>query len=299
MSRNGWRSIGVSAVVLAAATVGASAVSGSFAQSAQPAATVVAPSLHGYDAHTEPSAKSKVNFSAPGVVAEVMVKEGDPVKKGQTLIKLDDRADLQLLKSLKLEGDSDAKVKASEADLKQKRVELEKAQKNLEGGGGNELEVENAKVAVVIREYQVEVEKMTREQKQLEAARQAVKVEQMTLTAPFDGIVDKIDLKIGETPETQRFAVQVVSNAPVWVNVYLPSSVALNLKLGDSLDVKYKDLNKTVAGKVIKLSPVADAASETREVRLELANPEGLPSGLGVTVMAQEAGGGDKSTAAR
>lgn len=247
--------------------------------------------VRGYEAHTEPSQRSRLNFAAPGVVAEVMVREGQAVKKGDPLIRLDDRADRFILEALELEGRSDLRVRAAKADLEQKRVELERKLRAEPEGGASRLEVEEAKVNVLIREIQVEVEEMSRRQKELEALRQGVKVEQMTLTAPFDGVVEKIDLKVGETPEVQRFALTLVDNSKVWVNVYLPTSLALRLKVGDELEVRYKDVEKAVRGRVILLSPVADAASQTRLVRLELPNEGGLPSGLGVTVMAGSAAG--------
>lgn len=252
--------------------------------------------MRGYEGHTEPSIRSRVNFAAQGVVLDVIVKEGDVVKKGDVLIRLDDRADRHLFEALEMEGKSELKINAAQADLEQKRVELERKVKSRPEGGSSMLEVEEAKVNVLIREIQVDVEKMTRRQKELEALRQGVRVEQMTLTAPFDGVVEKIDLKPGETPEVQRFALTLVDNTPVWVNVFLPTRVTLKLKVGDELEVRYKDTDEVTKGRVIMLSPVADAGSEQRLVRLELPNEKELPSGLGVTVMAEVGG---KSTAAR
>jgi multidrug efflux system membrane fusion protein len=238
-----------------------------------------------YDAHTEPSRRSKVNFAAPGVVAQVIVKEGDAVKEGQPLIRLDDRGDKHLLDSLELEAKSDLKIQAAQADLKQKKVELERKRKSFEGGGATQTEVDEAEINVLIKDLTVQVEELTRKQKELEAKRQSVKVEQMTVRAPFDGVVEKIDLSEGETPDAQKPAIYVVKNDVLWVNVNLPTSLALKLKMGDELDVRYKDLDQTVKGKVIFLSPFADAASETRIVRLELSNAGNLPAGLSVAVL--------------
>ncbi|MFN4242855.1 MAG: efflux RND transporter periplasmic adaptor subunit [Tepidisphaerales bacterium] len=246
--------------------------------------------VRGYEAHTEPSQRSRMNFAAGGVVAEVLVKEGDAVRRGQPLIRLDDRADRFVLEALELEGRSDLRIRAAQADLDQKRVELERKVVALPEGGASRLEVEEARVAVLIREIQVQVEELSRRQKELEAQRQAVKVEQMTLTAPFDGVVEKVDLKVGETPEAQRSAVVLVDNSKLWVNVFLPTSVTLGLRPGDALEVRYKDVDERATGKVMFLSPVADAASQTRLVRLELENTAGLPSGLGVLVMAPDGG---------
>lgn len=238
-----------------------------------------------YEAHTEPSKRSKLNFAAPGIVTEVLVKEGDTVKQGQALLKLDERADKHLLESLAMEGKSTLKIEAAEADLSQKKVELDRKLKSFEAGGVTQTEVDEAKINLLIREIQVKVESMTRRQKELEADRQAVRVEQMTVAAPFDGIVERIDLKVGETPDQQRPALYIVKNDMLHVTVPLPTGVALRLKMGDVLDVKYRDIEETVKGKVTFLSPFADAASETLLVRLELANPKGLPAGLGVSVL--------------
>lgn len=252
------------------------------------ASAQVSPSAGSFEAHTEPSKRSKVNFAFPGAVAQVLVKEGDSVKEGANLIKLDDRADVHALNALKLEGDSTLKVEAAKADLAQKKVELDRKLKGNENipGTYSDLEVEEAKVAVLIREIQVQVEEMTRKQKSLEADRQAVKVDQMTLKAPFDGLVEKIELQLGETPDQQRAAVYVVKNDVLHINVDLPTSLALKLKLGDDLLVKYKDTGETVKGKVTFRSPVADAPSETLRIRLEVANSNGLPAGLVVQVFA-------------
>lgn len=275
-------------VVLATVAVGVPSIHSALGQ-AKPASDSVSKAqasyAASYDAHTEPSRRSKVNFSAPGVVAQVLVKEGDTVKEGQPLIRLDDRADKHLYESLELEAKSDLKVRAAEADLKQKRVELERKKKSFEGGGATQTEVDEAEINVLIKELTVEVEKLTNQQKALEAKRQGVKLEQMTVTAPFDGLIEKIDLSEGETPDAQKPAVFVVKNDQLWVNVNLPTSLALKLKMGDELEVKYKDLDQTVKGKVIFLSPFADAASETRVVRLEIGNPGNLPAGLSVAVL--------------
>jgi RND family efflux transporter MFP subunit len=250
-----------------------------------------------FDAHTEPSARSEANFSAPGVVAEVLVKAGEVVKKGQPMVRLDDRGDRKLLESLELEAKSTLKIEASKADLAQKRLELAQKEQQLGDGGASKLEVEELKVAVLIREFQVQIEELTHQQKILEADRQRVRVEQMTLSAPIDGVVERVDLDPGETPDMQRPAFAVVNNSPLWINVFLPTSVTIKFKKGDNLNVTYKDTGEAVKGKVIFLSPVADAASESRLVRLELANPNDLPSGLAVQV--EVPGVAAKPTAAR
>jgi multidrug resistance efflux pump len=111
-------------------------------------------------------------------------------------------------------------------------------------------------------------------------------LEQMTISAPFDGVVEKVDIHPGETPDPNRHSsIFVVKNDILWVNAYLPTAVTLKLKVGDELDVRYKDTSDVVKGKVIFLSPRADAASEQRRVKLEIANTGLMPSGQTVNVV--------------
>ncbi len=235
-------------------------------------------------AYTEPSERSKMNFTFPGVVAEVLVKEGDVVKAGDVLIGLDRRIEQTLLEALRLEAESTFKIDAARADLEQRKVELARKEKTLAGGGMNKSEVEEAELAVKLRQAQLDLEIEQAALKKLEAARQQIKIEMMQLAAPFDGIVERIDLREGEIAEESKPAVFVVRNDPLWVNANLPTAQAAALQVGDSLDVTYVDVGQTVSGKVIFLSPVADAASDTRRVKLEVPNPEGRPSGLNVSV---------------
>jgi RND family efflux transporter MFP subunit len=241
------------------------------------------PAQTSFEAHTDPSRRAKVMFVAPGVVADVAVKDGQAVKQGQVLARLDDRGEKSYLDSLQLEATSTHKVDAAKADLEAKRVELKRKEDLFANHAASQSELDEATVNVKIREIQVGLEEMTREQKRLEADKQAVKVQQMTLVAPFDGIVEKIDFEVGEIPDQQK-AISIVKNDALWVDVYMPTGVALRLRDGDELPVKYKDTGEETKGKVILLSPVADAASETRLVRIEVPNPAGLPSGLAVSV---------------
>lgn len=238
-----------------------------------------------FDTHTEPSRQAKVSFAQSGVVSQVFVKDGDPVKAGDPLAKLDDRGEIAALDSMELEAKSNHKIEAAQADLEEKKVLLERIKDMFAHDAAGRSELDEATVNVKIREIQVSLEETTQKQKVKDAEHQAVKVEQMTIRAPFDGVIQKIDFEVGEIPDAQQQkSVTVVKNDSVWINVFIPTATALKLKLGDSLAVRYKDSGEEAKGKVIHLAPVADAASDTRLVRVEVPNPKGLPAGLAVTV---------------
>jgi hypothetical protein len=75
----------------------------------------------------------------------------------------------------------------------------------------------------------------------------------------------------------------VVQNNPLKVEVQVPALASLQMKLGDKLRVSY-DKQAWREAAVSFMSPQADAGSGMRLIHLELANPNGEPSGLPVFV---------------
>jgi multidrug resistance efflux pump len=115
-----------------------------------------------------------------------------------------------------------------------------------------------------------------------------VKVVQKKLLAPISGIVSKVELHPGEgTDLTKPAGIQIVQNDPLWVEVDIPWQKADALRMGQTLDVRYTDpadRGEWMQAKVIAMSPIADAASNQRPVRLELPNKNLRESGLQVQV---------------
>ena len=106
------------------------------------------------------------------------------------------------------------------------------------------------------------------------------------IKAPFDGVVSKLDTHVGEvaTNQADKPAFKVVRNDPLWVDAHLPAAVTARLKKGQTLQVRYVAEDKWTPAEVLYLSPQVRAGSQTRMVRLQMANPEDRPSGLEVYV---------------
>ncbi len=77
---------------------------------------------------------------------------------------------------------------------------------------------------------------------------------------------------------------RIVATDPLWIDVPTPTgqTLTLGLKPGDKawvlLDLPGQP--KVWVGKVIEVGAAADPASNTRRVRVELANPNDWPSGM-------------------
>ncbi len=238
---------------------------------------------------SRPSQERKLTFNAPGLVKEALVKDGDVVKAGQPLLQLDDEFDRKELDRLKLEAESDARIDANTADMDAKKVILDRKLKTLQEGGANQSEVDEAKLNVTVAEKQVQLAHMTQDQAKLDAAKQAIKLSRMTLKAPADGIVEKVNTQPGEwaDPQGRDGAISFVQNDPIYIEVKeLTTRQVSMLKPGEKLKVRYSD-DKEDAWKdaeIFFFAPVSDASSGTRMIKLKLTNAQNRDSGLQMMV---------------
>ena len=88
----------------------------------------------------------------------------------------------------------------------------------------------------------------------------------------------------GESVEQQTKVIRVVSIDPLWIEVPVPLETARTLKLGNTARVKFADLKDAQQGKITHIAAVADAASDTLQVRLEVPNSALRPAGERVRV---------------
>ena len=233
---------------------------------------------------TVPSIHTKLALPQFGQVMERPVKEGDHVKKGQVLLRQDDRQERALLEALRLEAESTVRIEAAEADLKIKQVQHKRYEELARNGNASPTELEEYWVKVIYADAQVKIARLENDKHKQEFERQKFKVDQMTLKSEFDGIVETIDVQVGEVTDPQKPVMTVVKNDPLWVELFLPTSQAGKLKVGQQLEVSYVGANQFQPAKVIYRSPFADPSSDTQKIRLEMPNPQGVDSGLQVLV---------------
>lgn len=235
---------------------------------------------------TPKNAQLKLSFDAPGVVMNVGVVEGQPVKKGQLLAEQDDRQDVAALESMKLDAASMAQINFSVTQYGVKKVQLARKIKMLSENVASKSEVEEARLDADKATAEIDLAKLAHQQKQLDVKKQQFKIDDEKILSPIDGIVQKVNIGPGEmaNPQDPGGSIVVVNNNPLWAEMHMDAQRALKLKVGQTLEVQYPDQKKWQPAKVIFLDPEVDAASDTRLVRLQMPNPDGMPSGMQVKV---------------
>ncbi|MEQ1860172.1 MAG: efflux RND transporter periplasmic adaptor subunit [Chthoniobacteraceae bacterium] len=206
----------------------------------------VEPPVIGY---TEPYRIITVSAAETGVIAELPVKEGDIVKAGQVLAKLNNEvfaAELEI-----------AQAEASLAATRNERItELSRT------GKSTPEEVERARTEQAIKNAQVR--------------RISAQIENRTMRSPVDGIVTEIKRDPSEAVSpTQPQVLTVVQIDKLVVNFFLPPARASKLKAGASATLDLLDTPGKLAATVEFVSPVTDAASGTVRVKFVIENADG------------------------
>jgi RND family efflux transporter MFP subunit len=235
---------------------------------------------------TRPSEDVVLDFSSPGLIIEVNVKEGDAIKKGQVLAKQDVTVEAANKAMYAIEADSAVEEEYAQKDLELKKVKFQKTEGLFKQKNATYLEVEEARLEVERADASVKLARQKRAVSAAQAATEQAKIDLKQIKAPFDGVVSKLDTHVGEVANSQadRSAIKVVRNDPLWVDAHLPAAVTARLKKGQQLQVRYAAEDKWMPAEVLFLQPKVSPGSQTRMVRLQLANAEDRPAGLEVYV---------------
>jgi membrane fusion protein (multidrug efflux system) len=235
---------------------------------------------------TNPSADIILSFVQPGRITEVNIKEGQWVRAGQVLVQQDDSVEKIQLAQLKARSENTIQIEAREASLAQKRVDLKKLEKAATQKAATELEVEHAKLEVKVAELSLQLATFEHEQAKRKYNELKVQVEKMALKSPIDGNIEKIHVETGESVNALVDVVRVVKTDPLWIDVPVPLNKANTLRSGKTVQVRFPEPDReSFEGKIIYIAAVADAASGTLRVRIEVPNKSNRPAGEHIEVI--------------
>ena len=196
-------------------------------------------------------AKNNVQVSpkSGGVVTAVYVKEGDYVKAGQRIAQVDD----QLLR----ESVSELKTQLSLANtVFEKQEALWKQQI------GTEIQYLQAKN---------NKESLERRMSTLNA-----QIGQSTVTAPIAGVVDQVNVKIGQSAAPGMGLVRVVNLSQLKVVAKVADSYAGSVRKGDAITVEFPDLQRTLNSHISFVATTVDPLSRTFTIEAPLPSDNAL-----------------------
>jgi len=203
-----------------------------------------------------------INPQVEGHVTSIDVKSGDHVKAGDALLQIDP------LKQEATVSSQDAARASQEAAVRLAKVNLERAQNLLAAGVISKMDFDNAQT-----NYDSAVAQLKSLEQQVQ--QQKVELRYYRVSAPMDGIVGDIPVRVGDRVTVSTLLTTVDEPGALEAYVYVPASRAKELRLG--LPVKLLDENGAVRAEtqVTFISPQVDPDTQTVLAKAAVGNTKG------------------------
>jgi RND family efflux transporter MFP subunit len=224
---------------------------------------------------TAPSEEIDLAFPEVGIIAEIAVEEGDVVTKGQLLAALDSSIHEAQAKVARIKAESSAAVSSAEAEYSMREHRLAQL-RQIGAAHTNPDEVARAEVEQVtaLSHFQLAQEEAAQAKLALETLE--VEIERRQLRSPIDGVVTRIFRDVAESVGgVETLVMTVVNLDELDLVVHVATELAEQLHEGDEVMVERSgtlSASGLSSARVVFISPVVDASSSTRRVRLGLDN---------------------------
>lgn len=183
-----------------------------------------------------------------GILTNVYVKEGQKVKKGQLLAKIDDGGLSQQLAQLKIQ-----------ADLA--RTTFERQKRLWDQNIGSEIQYLQAK-----SNYEAQQKAVSQLQQQV--AKTSVK-------APFSGTIDDVITEQGSVVAAgQSQLMRIVNLDDMYIETDVPESYVTDVTKGKEVVVEIPVLNKTITTEVRQAGDFINPANRTFKIEVPLSNKD-------------------------
>jgi multidrug efflux system membrane fusion protein len=203
--------------------------------------------------NSEPARMVEMGTESEGRVEEIYAPRGQQLKAGDPILRLDLR-------------DRQARVNQSKASVREHQTRYD-AQQTLKSDGY----ASDSQIAETLAKLETARAELTRAQLDLE---------NMTIRAPFDGVLQERDVELGDFVRAGDKIGTFVDNTTVIITASVAEGDASNVKAGDTATAKLVT-GQNVSGQIRYVSAVADRETRTFMVELEVPNPDGsLPAGV-------------------
>jgi HlyD family secretion protein len=244
-------------------------------------------------------------FNEQERIARVLVEEGDRVTAGQVLARLQTHrleaqireAEAQIAAQKEVVKRFEvgtrwqeieqvrAEVAATEAKVRNSRLNFERIKKTSGAGATSEQALDNARAQLDVDQAQLKVkekalnlalegprkEDIAAARNHLEALKASlsllkIRLSDMTLTSPAAGVIQNRNLEPGEMASPDRPVVTLALTDPKWVRAYVPEPDLGRIKLGMTAKILSDSFpNQIFDGWIGFISPVAEFTPKTVE----------------------------------
>ena len=193
-----------------------------------------------------------IEAKVSGRITSLPVVLGQVVKEGDLLVALATQ-------------EIQARLEQAEAALRQAEIDSQRVGKLRQGGAATQSEVDS----VTYRHQSA----------QAAVAEAKALLAYARITAPIGGVVARKDADVGDLAMPGRPLLRLEDPTHLRLEAEVPGSVLARLKPGDTLAVRVDAVGAQIQGKVAEIAPVADPATRSVRVKLDLPETPGLLPG--------------------
>ncbi|WP_020652614.1 efflux RND transporter periplasmic adaptor subunit [Massilia niastensis] len=208
----------------------------------------------------QPERRADLRAEVSAIVLQVLKENGEPVKRGDVLVRLDETAIRDTLLS------AEESVRAATQALDQANRQLERL-KTLRASGMTSVKaLDDAEVS-----RNAALSELSAARSRAASARQ--QLARTVVRAPFDGIVSERKVSAGDTANIGKELVKVIDPNSMRFEGRVPADSIATVKVGQKVNFRVNGYGaEQFAGSIKRIDPAANPVTRQVEVLVEFAN---------------------------
>ncbi len=218
--------------------------------------------------------RSNISAQESGLVDRILVNEGSLIAEGEVILTLDNRRLNAQVRQAEAElANAQALVTQHEAELKLARFNHEREQGVYQRGASTDQELNERATQVQVSEAQLAAAQRTVERIERELEHLSIRVDDLTVRAPFDAQVVARHIEPGEWIDPGQSVVTLVSTGLIEARIEVPERYAPTVMQDPgSIFVALSNDGRTIESVNVRPIPQVDPRARTFQVIVTLQN---------------------------
>ena len=208
-----------------------------------------------------------IKARVPGELQGLTVREGDLVKAGQVVARVDATEYASRVKQAQEQADS----ARAQIDIAQRQYDNNRALVQQGFISKTALDTSSSNLVAAQANHKAAMASV-------DVARKSV--EDTVLRSPISGIVSQRLAQPGERIGVDARVLEIVDLSRIELEAAISASDSVDVSIGQEAQLQIEGASQTLAARVVRINPSAQAGSRSVLVYLSIANPAGLRQGL-------------------
>jgi RND family efflux transporter MFP subunit len=240
---------------------------------------------------TEPYRDATVSTTVVGTVTAIAITEGQFVRQSQLLIELDSELERFEVDRRRLIAESTVELDSAEREMELRRRDFQSTSKLYEETRSvSEDELLQKELEFRLAEAQFERLRVAEAREAIEHQIAEAQLEERRISAPFNGVIVRTFVEVGENSGAQQALVRIVDTSRIRLVAHLEPETARRLRRGQAVTVRLQEFTNPITrrGTVEFISPVVDPSSGLQEVKVLINNSDaGVSPGVSGSIVVE------------